>query len=110
MGSNPSHFKGDKRSVETVNWDDVQTFIGKLKGMTGKQYRLSSETEWEYAARGGVLLEGEGSIYSGSDGLTQVGWYAENSDGENQEVGLKYSNKLRLYDLSRNSVVVLYRS
>ena len=102
MENNPSHFKGNQRPVETVSWEDAQKFIGKLNNMTGKTYRLPSEAEWEYAARGGALLEGEGYLYAGSDKLKQVGWYDENSDGGIHEVGLKYPNELGLYDLSGN--------
>ena len=102
MGSNPSDFKGDKRPVEMVSWEDAQEFINRLNDITGKSYRLPSEAEWEYAARGGVLLEGEGYLYAGSDKLKQVGWYRENSSSETHEVGLKYPNELGLYDLSGN--------
>ena len=102
MGSNPSDFKGDHRPVENVSWEDAQEFIGKLNDLTGKPYRLPSEAEWEYAARGGVLLEGEGYLYAGSDKLKQVGWYDENSGSETHEVGLKYPNEFGLYDLSGN--------
>ena len=102
MGSNPSEFKGDQRPVERVGWEDAQDFIGKLNNLTGKPYHLPSEAEWEYAARGGVLLEGEGYLYAGSDKLKQVGWYDENSGSETHEVGLKYPNELELYDLSGN--------
>ena len=102
MESSPSSFKGDQRPVERVSWEDAREFISKLNDMTGKSYRLPSEAEWEYAARGGVLLEGEGYLYAGSDNLKQVGWYNENSDGETHDVGLKYPNELGLYDLSGN--------
>ena len=100
--SNPSHFKGDQRPVENVNWKDAQEFIGKLNDLTGKPYRLPSEAEWEYAARGSVLLKGEGYLYAGSDKLKQVGWYNDNSGSETHEVGLKYPNELGLYDLCGN--------
>ena len=102
MDNNPSEFKGDRRPVEMVSWEDAKEFVRKLNDMTGKLYRLPSESEWEYAARGGVLLEVEGYVYAGSDKLKQVGWYNENSDRETHEVGLKYPNELGLYDLSGN--------
>ena len=102
MGKNPSRFKGEQRPVENVSWDDTQVFIEELNNLTRKTYRLPSEAEWEYAARGGVLLEGDGYLYAGSDKLEQVGWYGENSGGETHDAGLKYPNELGLYDLSGN--------
>jgi formylglycine-generating enzyme required for sulfatase activity len=102
MGNNPSHFNGSQRPVERVSWRDTQEFIKKLNHLTKKHYRLPSEAEWEYAARGGIHRQQDGYRYAGSDKLKEVGWYGENSDEETKEVGLKYPNELGLYDMSGN--------
>ena len=73
MGSNPSYFKGNNLPVEQVSWDDSQEFIAKLNSMTGKKFRLPSEAEWEYAARGG--MKSRGYRYSGSSKISDVAWY-----------------------------------
>ena len=67
MGKNPSRFKGDQRPMERICWDDAQEFMRKLNAVTNKHYRLPTESEWEYAARGGILHQGEGYIYAGSE-------------------------------------------
>lgn len=100
MGSNPSRFKGAKRPVENVSWNDCQTFIRKLNQMTGKQFRLPTEAEWEYAARGGN--RSRGYKYSGSDNIGSVAWYDGNSSNETHPVGQKSSNELGLYDMTGN--------
>ena len=100
MGSNPSHFKGDNLPVELVSWDDVQTFIKKLNQMTGKSYRLPTEAEWEYAARGGS--NSSGYKYSGSDNIHSVAWYSVNSDDTTHPVGRNTPNELGIYDMSGN--------
>ena len=100
-GSNPSHFRGcNNCPVEQVSWINVQEFIRKLNLKTGKRYRLPTEAEWEYAARGGN--KSEGYEFSGSDSLSAVGWYNENSRGETHPVGTKLSNELGIYDMSGN--------
>ncbi len=99
-GENPSEFKGEKRPVESVSWSDVQDFIVKLNKKTDKQFRLPTEAEWEYAARGGKYSQGY--TYSGSDKLKQVGWYIENSNNETHDVGLLLANELGIYDMSGN--------
>ena len=100
MGNNPSHFKGDKFPVECVSWFDCQEFVKKLSEMTGKRFRLPTEAEWEYAARGGK--KGKRYKYSGGNILNQVGWFNENSGGTSHEVGKKSPNELGLYDMSGN--------
>ena len=99
-GSNPSHFKGDSLPVENVSWLDVQEFIAKLNEATGKNYRLPTEAEWEYAARGGK--KSKNYKYSGSKKINEVAWYAENSNGTTHPVGTKKPNNLGIYDMSGN--------
>ena len=97
MGTNPSYFTGDdNRPVEQVSWNDVQEFITKLNARTGKNYRLPTEAEWEYAARGGN--KSKGYKYSGSNNLDDVAWYSENSDKTTHRVG----EKQPIYDMSGN--------
>lgn len=100
MGNNPSKFKGQRKPVETVSWNDAKEFIGKLNEQTGEVFRLPSEAEWEYAARGGKYSQGY--LYAGSDKLKQVGWYRENSDDDTHDVGLLLANELGLYDMNGN--------
>ena len=100
MGNNPSTFKGDNLPVETVSWNDVQEFIRKLNAQTGKNYRLSTEAEWEFAARGGN--GSKGNKYSGSNTASNVAWLAENSNNTTHPVGTKSSNELGIYDMSGN--------
>ena len=100
MENNPSRFQGDDLPVEEVSWDDTQAFLEKLNGKTGKNYRLLSEAEWEYAARGGQ--KSQGYKYAGSNKLKDVGWYNGNSYGATKPVGLKYPNELGIYDMSGN--------
>ena len=101
MGSNPSYFTGDnRRPVEKVSWDDCQEFIEKLNRLTGKNFRLPTEAEWEYAARGGN--KSGGYKYSGSDNEVDVAWYCGNSGDETHPVAQKQANELRLYDMSGN--------
>ena len=100
MGNNPSYFKGDDLPVENVSWHDVQEFLKKLNQRTGKQYRLPTEAEWEYAARGGN--KSEGYKYSGSDNPDQVAWYGKNSNLQTHPVGQKAPNELSIYDMSGN--------
>jgi formylglycine-generating enzyme required for sulfatase activity len=101
MGSNPSWFKDDiQRPVEFVNWDECQEFITKLNEITGKSFRLPTEAEWEYAARGGN--KSQGFKYSGSNNIDEVAWYSENSGSKTHAVGIKAPNELGLYDMSGN--------
>jgi formylglycine-generating enzyme required for sulfatase activity/serine/threonine protein kinase len=101
MGSNPSYFSGcDQCPVEKVSWNDVQEFIRKLNIMTGRSYRLPTEAEWEYAARGG--RSSRGYKYSGSNSLGQVAWFKDNGSDKTHPVGQKQANELGLYDMSGN--------
>jgi formylglycine-generating enzyme required for sulfatase activity len=101
MGSNPSEFTGDsQRPVENVSWDDCQTFISKLNALTGKDFRLPTEAEWEYAARGGN--KSRGYKYSGSNTLLDVAWYGDNASDTTHPVKQKRSNELGLYDMTGN--------
>lgn len=100
MGSNPSNFKGDDLPVEKVSWNDCQTFITKLNQLTGKNFRLPTEAEWEYAARGGK--QSKGYKYSGSNTLSDVAWYTENSSSKTHPVATKQPNEMGLYDMSGN--------
>ncbi|MDR3339129.1 MAG: formylglycine-generating enzyme family protein [Candidatus Symbiothrix sp.] len=100
MGTNPSVFKGANLPIEKVSWDDVQVFLGKLNEATKKHYRLPTEAEWEYAARGGK--KSEGNKYSGSNDLGNVGWFAENSAKKTHPVGTKSPNELGIHDMSGN--------
>ena len=100
MGNNPSNSKGDNLPVEEVSWDDCQEFVSKLNRLTGKNFRLPTEAEWEYAARGGS--KSRGYKYSGSNTLGSVAWYDDNSGSTTHPVGTKSSNELGLYDMSGN--------
>ena len=100
MGSNPSRFEGDNQPVERVSWNDCQTFLRKLNAMTGKNFRLPTEAEWEFSARGGNWSRGY--QYSGSNVLSDVAWYADNSGMKTHNVGTKAPNELGIYDMSGN--------
>jgi len=100
MDSNPSRFQGENLPVESVSWNDVQEFIKKLNTVTGKKYRLLTEAEWEYAARGGGSTKGQ--RYAGSNNLGAVAWYGDNSGQATRPVGEKQPNELGLYDMSGN--------
>ena len=100
MGNNPSYFKGNNLPVENVSWNDCQTFISRLNNLTGKNFRLPTEAEWEYAARGGN--RSRGYKYSGSNTLSDVAWYDGNGGSETHPVGSKSPNELGLYDMSGN--------
>ena len=108
MGNTPSHFKGENRPVENVSWNDTQDFIKKLNQRTGKKYRLPTEAEWEFAARGGNYSKGY--KYAGSNNIDEVAWYHTNSYKLGKEhrnygtnpVGIKKSNELGIYDMSGN--------
>lgn len=100
MGNNPSSFKGENLPVENISWHDCKEFISKLNSLTGKNFRMPTEAEWEYAARGGS--KSRGYKYSGSNRLGNVAWYTDNSGDETHRVGKKSPNELGLYDMSGN--------
>lgn len=100
MGYNSSEFMGDNLPVENVSWEESQEFISKLNRITGKKFRLPTEAEWEYAARGGN--KSRDYQYSGSNNLSDVAWYTQNSDSKTHAVGTKQGNELGIYDMSGN--------
>ena len=100
MGNNPSHFKGPRRPVDSVSWYDCQEFISKLNSLTGKDFKLPTEAQWEYAARGGK--KSKGYKYSGSNFIQDIAWCRYNSGGETHDVGTKIPNELGLYDMTGN--------
>jgi formylglycine-generating enzyme required for sulfatase activity len=106
MGSLPSYLgsslQNDSKPVVYVNWDDItgtNGFLEKLNALTGKNYRLPTEAEWEYAARGCTAGNCDSYEYSGNNTLTAVGWYLDNCSNL-QVVGQKLANRLGLYDMS----------
>jgi len=100
MGNNPSEFKacGNTCPVEWVSWQDTQEFIQKLNQLTGGNYRLPTESEWEFACRSG----GKNETYCGGDDLAQLGWFYGNSNMTSHPVGQKQANGLGLYDMTGN--------
>ena len=100
MGNNPSSFTGDNNPVECVSWHDAQSFCEKLSELTGRTYRLPTEAQWEYAARGGN--KSLGYKYSGSNNLKSVAWWYDNSNRQTRAVKQKQPNELGLYDMSGN--------
>lgn len=99
MGSNPSEFRGNKNPVDNVSWNDCQEFIRKLNALTGQNFRMPTEAEWEYAARGGN--RSRGYVFSGSDDGDLVGWYGFDEQSTHP-VGRKTPNELKLYDMTGN--------
>ena len=107
MGSNPSNFNSGngydenlQRPVEQVSWSDCKTFITKLNRLTGKTFRLPTEAEWEFAARGGK--KSWGYKFAGSNNVSEVSWYSNNSGMLTHSVATKAPNELGLYDMSGN--------
>jgi formylglycine-generating enzyme required for sulfatase activity len=99
-GNNPSRFTGDELPVDNVSWNDAQEFINKLNKLAGKAYRLPTNAEWEYAARGGT--ESLGYKYSGGNDIGDIAWYKDNSGDRTKPVGTKKANELGIYDMSGN--------
>lgn len=107
-GKSPSYFKGSDLPVESVSWNDAVEFCRKLTDQEGKAgrllpgyvYRLPTEAEWEYAARGGA--NGGRFVYAGSDHLSEVAWHSGNSSNQTHPIGQKQPNELSLYDMSGN--------
>lgn len=110
MDENPSTFQGDSLPVNNVSWDECQTFIEKLNKKTGKIFRLPTEAEWEFAARGGIngkdLGEGHGYQYAGGynniEDMDLYVWYKDNANQSTHKIGTKKPNELGLYDMSGN--------
>lgn len=100
MGWNTSYYPCEKCPVNNVSWKVAQAFIEKLNKATGKTFRLPTEAEWEYAARGGKHQEG--FLFSGSNDISEVAWYSENSQRKSQPVAQKKPNILGLYDMTGN--------
>jgi len=107
MGENPSSFKGANRPVENISWNQiVHDFLPKLNEQTksnrpaGTMYRLPTEAEWEYVAKGGE--QKNDYLYAGGNKLEEVAWYFQNSNNESKPVGLKLPNTLGIHDMSGN--------
>ena len=108
MGDNPSYFHGPQLPVERVSWDDCQAFIAALNELTGQAFRLPTEAEWEFAARGGNLSMGY--KYAGSNDLSTVGWYSYNDAWQlrgpghygTHDVAMLDANELMINDMSGN--------
>jgi formylglycine-generating enzyme required for sulfatase activity len=104
MGSNPSTYKGNDLPVTNVTWEDCQEFIKKLNERTGKQFRLPTEAEWEFAARGGT--SSKGYMFSGSDEVRSVAWHNRDSNRDRHNgpyaIKSKDPNELGIYDMSGN--------
>lgn len=108
MGNNPSYFQGTQHPVEQVTWEECQEFISSLNTLTGMEFRLPTEAEWEFAARGGN--KSLGYKYAGSNYLPSVAWYSYNDSWEyrgsdahgTHDVATRSSNELDLFDMSGN--------
>ncbi len=102
--SNPSYFSNcDSCPVENISWEDIQVFLSILNKKTSKTYRLPTEAEWEYAARGGISnSSGTATKYLGSDNISYIAWYLDNSSNRTHPVGRKAPNDLGIYDMSGN--------
>ncbi|MBQ7664735.1 MAG: formylglycine-generating enzyme family protein [Bacteroidaceae bacterium] len=100
MDNNPSVFKGDDLPVENVTWKDCQTFITRLNTITGLKFRLPTEAQWEYAARGGK--KARGTTYSGSNQFEEVGWCHKNAKRRTHPVAQLQPNEIGIYDMTGN--------
>lgn len=99
--NNPSATKGNNLPVTNITWDEAQVFVQKLSEMTGMRFRLPTEAEWEYAARGGE--RSKGYTYAGSNDIDEVGWYAGNSGNKLHSIGEKSPNELGIFDMTGNA-------
>jgi len=100
MGSSISYFQSPSVPVNNLSWQQANLFVTRLNELTGGHYRLPTEAEWEYAARGGKLSQGY--RYSGSNNIDEVAWYSGNANNRAYPVGLKKPNELGLYDMTGN--------
>ena len=107
MGTNPTYFAPNhgytidlQRPVDQVTWDECQEFVAQLYALTGKKFRLPTEAEWEYAAKGGK--KSHGYLYAGSNNIDEVSWYQNNSDGAPHPVATLAPNELGLYGMAGN--------
>ncbi len=108
MGDNPSYFHGPDLPVEQISWEDCQAFIAQLNRLTGCTFRLPTEAEWEFAARGGN--ESQGYKYAGGNDPASVAWYSYNDSWElrgtgyygTHAVATRLPNELMLHDMSGN--------
>ena len=100
MGSSMSYFPNPQVPVNNLSWQQAVYFVDQLNELTGENYRLPTEAEWEFAAKGGN--KSEGYIYSGSNNLDDIAWYSKNSENSAHPVGLKQPNELGLYDMTGN--------
>lgn len=105
MRKNPSCCVGKNNPVECVSYDDAMSFIHRLNRYTKKKYRLPTEIEWEYVAQGGINGK---KLYSGSDTLSVVAWYVDNSDGTTHKIGEKKPNSLGIFDMTGNVSELCY--
>ena len=100
MDYNPSYTRWPKCPVDKISWKDCQDFVAALSELTGEKFRLPTEAEWEYAARGGKYSKGY--KYAGSNNLDDVAWYVGNANETSHPVAEKAPNELGLYDMSGN--------
>lgn len=100
MGQNPSRFNGLKMPVENISWEQANQFVKKLNLLTKRKFRLPTEAEWEYAARGGKF--DQGNKYSGSNDISLVAWSSGLHPETIHNVGMKQPNELGIYDMSGN--------
>ena len=91
---------GDNYPAYYISYEDVQSFITELNSLTGENFRMPTEAEWEFAARGGN--KSKGYKYSGSNTIGDVAWYSKNTRSKTNAVKTKAANELGIYDMSGN--------